>query len=334
MPTPPLFTVIVPVYNVALYLPACVKSIVEQPGPCDWECILVDDGSTDACGKMCDVFAAECPAVRVLHQPNAGLAGARNTGIAAARGAWLLFLDSDDTWPADLLPNLRAALAEHPGYAWYVGRYLQLDEPTGELVPPAYAFVPGPCQGLAYPARVERLYASAGWSVWKYCVSRALLERTGVRFCAAVRWAEDWPFDLELLHACDRLYFLDFPFSVYRANRAGSLMNRGLPGRFAAILAALDHLQGRFAPDAYTAADRQEVFRRAGDVFWPQARAAAVRDPAVRRACEPGIARCRPLYDCGAQARRGPAQTFYRFALKYFGARFALWAAGLRRRHP
>ena len=92
----PQFSIIVPVHNVQNYLAACVKSVAEQPGPRDWECILVDDGSTDTSGQICDVLAAEIPGLRVLHQQNGGLANARNTGLAAAKGEWGLFLDSDD----------------------------------------------------------------------------------------------------------------------------------------------------------------------------------------------------------------------------------------------
>ena len=66
----PQFSIIVPVYNVQNYLAACVKSVAEQPGPRDWECILVDDGSTDTSGQICDVLAAEIPGLRVLHQQN------------------------------------------------------------------------------------------------------------------------------------------------------------------------------------------------------------------------------------------------------------------------
>ena len=91
------FSVIVPVYNVQAYLSACVKSVVEQAGPADWECILVDDGSTDACPAMCDAFAQLCPGVTVIHRANGGLAGARNTGIKAAKGKWLLFLTATIT---------------------------------------------------------------------------------------------------------------------------------------------------------------------------------------------------------------------------------------------
>ena len=68
----PLFSIIIPVYNVQNYLSACVKSVVEQPGPRDWECILVDDGSTDQSGAMCDALAAELPGLKVIHRENGG----------------------------------------------------------------------------------------------------------------------------------------------------------------------------------------------------------------------------------------------------------------------
>ena len=81
----PRFSIIVPVYNVQNYLAACVKSVAEQAGERDWECILVDDGSTDLSGQLCDALAAEIPGLRVIHRENGGLAAARNTGLQARR---------------------------------------------------------------------------------------------------------------------------------------------------------------------------------------------------------------------------------------------------------
>ena len=121
----PLFSIIIPVYNVQNYLSACVKSVVEQPGPRDWECILVDDGSTDQSGAMCDALAAELPGLKVIHRENGGLAAARNTGLKAATGDWLLFLDSDDAMAPGLLAQLRGALAAHPDCDWFIGKHLE-----------------------------------------------------------------------------------------------------------------------------------------------------------------------------------------------------------------
>ena len=105
----PRFSIIVPVYNVQNYLAACVKSVAEQAGERDWECILVDDGSTDMSGTMCDAFAVEIPGMQVVHRKNGGLAAARNTGLKHAQGEWVLFLDSDDAMAPGLLAALRGA---------------------------------------------------------------------------------------------------------------------------------------------------------------------------------------------------------------------------------
>ena len=88
------FSVIVPVYNVEAYLKTCVDSVIAQTCS-DYELILVDDGSTDHSGALCDRLAAKT-GCHVVHQENGGLGTARNTGIATARGDYLVFLDSDD----------------------------------------------------------------------------------------------------------------------------------------------------------------------------------------------------------------------------------------------
>lgn len=91
----PLVSVIVPVYNVEDLLPRCVDSILAQ-GHRNLEVILVDDGSTDRSAAICDDFSARDQRVRVVHQGNAGLSGARNRGLDEATGTWLCFVDSDD----------------------------------------------------------------------------------------------------------------------------------------------------------------------------------------------------------------------------------------------
>lgn len=113
----PLFSVIVPAYDLEKLLPRCLDSLLAQSF-CDWECILVDDGSTDGTGAVCDEYAARDPRFTVIHKENGGVSSARNAGIRAARAEHLLFLDGDDTlvpfalawlaprlerWPEDLL---------------------------------------------------------------------------------------------------------------------------------------------------------------------------------------------------------------------------------------
>lgn len=92
----PIISIIVPVYKVEQYLPACIDSILAQTFR-DFELILVDDGSPDGCPALCDAAAGKDDRIRVLHQKNGGLSAARNAGLDIARGQWIGFVDSDDT---------------------------------------------------------------------------------------------------------------------------------------------------------------------------------------------------------------------------------------------
>lgn len=91
------FSVIVPIYNVEDYLRACVDSVLAQDFR-DYEIILVDDGSPDNCGKICDEYAEKYSQIKTIHKENGGLSDARNFGIKEAEGDYLIFLDSDDYW--------------------------------------------------------------------------------------------------------------------------------------------------------------------------------------------------------------------------------------------
>ena len=90
-----LISVIVPVYNVSAYLPECIRSILSQDHQ-ELEVILIDDGSTDDSGAICEEWAARDSRIRVIHQKNGGAAAAKNAGLRAATGAYLSFVDSDD----------------------------------------------------------------------------------------------------------------------------------------------------------------------------------------------------------------------------------------------
>lgn len=103
----PLLSVIVPVYGAEAYLDECLRSLTAQTYT-NLEIILVDDGSPDGSGALCDAWAVQDARIRVLHQANAGPSAARNAGLAIARGEWLGFVDSDD-WIA---PNMYQTLMD------------------------------------------------------------------------------------------------------------------------------------------------------------------------------------------------------------------------------
>ena len=108
----PEISVIVPIYNVEPYLCRCVDSILNQTFR-DIEVLLVDDGSPDGCGAICDEYAARDARVRVIHKKNGGLSSARNAGIDEAAGEWLAFVDSDDWMDLDMLEILHTAAIRH-----------------------------------------------------------------------------------------------------------------------------------------------------------------------------------------------------------------------------
>ena len=97
MKNKPTISVIVPVYNVEKYLEECVESVLSQTFT-DYELLLIDDGSTDSSGDLCDQIAKRDVRVRVIHKSNRGSSSARNKGVDEAKGEWIIFLDSDDKW--------------------------------------------------------------------------------------------------------------------------------------------------------------------------------------------------------------------------------------------
>lgn len=113
----PLITVVVPVYNVEEYLPRCIESIIKQTYT-RIEILLIDDGSTDLSGTICSQYEAKDCRIKTIHKANGGLSDARNTGIAAAQGEYIAFVDSDDF--------------VHPNYLYAM--YKELNKNSGDIV--------------------------------------------------------------------------------------------------------------------------------------------------------------------------------------------------------
>lgn len=138
-------SVIVPVYKVEQYLNRCVDSILAQTYK-TLEIILVDDGSPDKCGAVCDEYAARDGRIRVIHKPNGGLSSARNAGIDIATGDYIAFVDSDDWIEPDTYEHLLAAALRHDVKLVCAGRY-DVSSATGEktrgLCPPREEVVTG-----------------------------------------------------------------------------------------------------------------------------------------------------------------------------------------------
>lgn len=307
-----VFSVIVPVENRQLQLSDCIKSVVEQPGPPDWECILVDAASRDASPSICDALAAECSGVRVIHRSQPGLAAAWGAGMAAAAGQWLLFLAPDSRWQPDMLPRLRRTLALHPGFDWYAAGCTAPDLPPVLLSP-------GDAGAPEDPRRNDRLFALTGGRVQCCCLSRDLVQQSGAAFWPGAVWGGETAFCLLALRRCRRLYIADFVMTRLPADPTP------LPRRLAGILGAVRGFAQLFAEGDCLPAERNEILNRLADLFWTQAAAAARAPRDQRRACLPLIRQCRVLYRYGRPPLPG-------WLLNRLGPRLVLRAAARRRR--
>lgn len=132
MDSKPLISIIIPVFNTLPYLRKCVESILNQTY-CNIEVILVDDGSTDACGDLCDKLAGEDTRIRVIHKKNGGSSSARNLGLLSAGGEYIGFVDSDDFVEPDMYERLLAGIKKYGVSCAQIGRN-EIDE-EGNLLP-------------------------------------------------------------------------------------------------------------------------------------------------------------------------------------------------------
>ena len=127
----PLISIIVPVYNVEKYLRPCLDSILSQTYT-NWEAILVDDGSKDNSGKICDEYANKDNRFRVIHKENGGVSSARNRGIEDANGDWFYFSDSDDLLYEDTLNTFISRIKDDIDSV--CGSFIEIDEKDDSII--------------------------------------------------------------------------------------------------------------------------------------------------------------------------------------------------------
>lgn len=247
----PKATVIVPVYNVEAYLEKSVQSILAQTEP-DFELLLVDDGSTDHSGALCDQLAQTDPRIQVIHQQNQGLGGARNTGIQAAAGDWVLLVDSDDWIEPELLEKtLEAGLREEADLVMFGFR--SVDE-QGNTLQTFVEDVPTD-QGLTLKDHPDLLMTAP--SAWRRLYRRELLSRTGILYPPRV-WYEDIRTTPKLLAAASRVVFLNYVGYDY-LSRTGSITKNQNADRNREILWAFDDLLPYFQDQGLFERYRQEL---------------------------------------------------------------------------
>lgn len=190
-------SVIIPIYNVAPYLKKCVDSCRNQTYS-QLQIILVDDGSTDESGILCDQFAEEDSRIVVIHQENKGLSGARNAGLKLAKGNYVYFLDGDD-YIKDTLVEVCVSQMQ-PDIDWLFFDYAKVS-PNGNLIERfqsesgEYVFASQE-DGLRF-MMLELLNYKRGWEAWNHMYRRSIIEEYQIDFADNKRiFAEDKYFNV------------------------------------------------------------------------------------------------------------------------------------------
>lgn len=217
--TTPLISVIVPVYRVEEYMERCVKSILSQTYK-NLEVILVDDGSPDQCPAICDACAEKDARVKVIHQENKGLSGARNAGIDAASGEYLAFVDSDDYVSPHFIEELYQLLQD-TGCAIGQCRFSYVKgDGLVEEGDSAFCIYRG-------ESLMEQLYgpeekATCFVVAWNKLYRAELFKETGIRYPEG-RIHEDEATTYRLFHEAKKLAFLDRALYGYYTENGGSI---------------------------------------------------------------------------------------------------------------
>lgn len=250
------FSIVIPVYNVAEYLRTCVDSVLANDCS-DCEIILVDDGSTDGiCPALCDEIAAEhSDFIRVIHQENRGLGGARNTGLEAAQGEYLLFIDSDDTIAPESLTILSEAVEQTHADIYSFHLYSHDGEGHKSLVETSQAF-DGPFSLRGQPKFLFSLPTACS-RIWR----RDLFLSTGIRYPSRV-WYEDIRTSAKLFAAAESIVTLPHALYWYLA-RQGSIVRSGNVERNREILDAFDDILGWFEEQGLRETYNRELERLA-----------------------------------------------------------------------
>lgn len=259
-------TVVVPVYNVEKYLAKCIDSVLNQTER-DFTLILVDDGSTDNGPKICDEYAKKDSRIKVIHQENQGLGGARNTGIESCETDRIIFLDSDDTIePETLEVTLKSAEKNDADMVIFGFRSVTEDGETKEVFVDnleknkAFSVIENKEVLTAHPSACNKLYKTSLFTgekgkvdktiltsapaAWNKLYKTALFTETGIRYPSRV-WYEDIRTTLKLMLYSNRIVFIENVLYNYLL-RDGSITKNVNADRNVEIIEAFEDILAYF----------------------------------------------------------------------------------------
>ena len=213
-------SVIVPVYNVAQYLPQCLDSLTAWAAPYA-EFLFINDGSTDGSGALIRERARKDARIRLIDRPNGGCAAARNTGLEQARGRYIGFVDGDDFVSPEMFRKLlwRGLMGNYD--LAYCG-YQEYDQNSGASRPVRNDDLGSPYrEGTYRPDKVQLLAVRTRVALWRCIYKREMLMQTGIRFHEDLPRFDDLPFRAEVLFAARSAACVPEYLYFYRLNREG-----------------------------------------------------------------------------------------------------------------
>lgn len=210
----PEVSIILPVYNVENTLRRCIDSILAQTES-NFEVLLIDDGSSDSSGKICDYYCNEDNRVRVIHKDNGGVSSARNIGLKTAKGRWIVFIDSDDYVDENYIKNLVSAAKVYNCQLVQAGfKKISGDREFTINASPNIENIP--------ISSIDLLSYLRGFAVCKLFI-REIIEINGLKFEETLTLAEDLCFVLQYVNCIDRITFIpDSNYSYVEYNYSAS----------------------------------------------------------------------------------------------------------------
>jgi len=238
----PLISVIIPCYNQAQFLSDAIRSVVSQSWE-NWECIIVNDGSTDDTREVSLTFSRNDPRIHYLEQHNQGLSAARNTGLQAASGNFIQFLDCDDTILSTKLAEQIALISETRSPSVSIcDFYYHAENDASEIITLDSDVTPH-LNGLD-PVADLILRWEDGLSIPAHCFLFDARLFESIRFDISLPNHEDWDCWINIFRQSPSVFFLNKPLAAYRLHESSMSTNK--PNMYAGFLTAIKHQKSTF----------------------------------------------------------------------------------------
>lgn len=216
----PFFTVIVPVFNAERYIRQCIDSIICQHYA-NFELLLIDDGSTDSSGRICEEYAQRDARVKVFHKQNGGVSSARNLGLDIASGEWISFVDSDDWVDSSYFETINNYVGQVDLLFFANTRHFVDGSTTIQLYKHVDASSKDYIEKEILQIKTNQSRYEYWGFTWNKCFKKAIIDACGIRFVESLSYREDHVFTDEYSRHCNSLKFIPISIYNYRETKYG-----------------------------------------------------------------------------------------------------------------